>query len=154
MNFPTVSRGIADTAFIVIKNNEGAELIPGTVLKFTITTTDSEQGYLAEKVDVQHTLATAPTQGISAPLAGVVNSTISTGQVGRVQVRGPADVRVQGAITAGLFAVASSEAVAPTGVGTTQVQSTNQNVAYGRLGLGFVMENVSSTTARIQLDIM
>lgn len=154
MNFPTVSRGIADKAFITIKNNEGAELIPGSVLEFTLTTTDSDQGYLAELVDFDLSGGASTLLGISAPLAGVVHSTISTGQVGRVQVRGPADVRVAAAIDAGTFAVASSEAVAPTGVGTTQVLSTNQTVAHGRAGLGFVLESVSSTTARIQLDIM
>jgi len=150
MNFPTVSRGVADSAYIVIKNNEGAELIPGTVLEFTITTTDSEQGYLAEKVDV----AVNVTTGIATGLAGVVKSTISTGQVGRVQVRGPADVRVHSTITAGIYAVATSGNVAPTGVGTTQVITTNVNAAYGKAGLGFVHEAVSSTTHRIQLDIM
>lgn len=150
MQFMSVSRQEAEKAFIVVENNEGTPLIPGTVCEFTITATDADQGHLVEKVDV----AVNATTGIAAPVAGVVDQTIATGAVGRIQVYGPATVRASAALAAGRLAVATSAGVAPTGVITADVQTTTTTAAYAKAGLGFCIENVNATNARVHLSIL
>ena len=150
MQFMTANRAEAETAFIVVYNNEGTELIPGTVCEFTITATDSQQGSYVEKVDV----AVNATTGIAAPVAGVVESTIASTDYGRLQVHGPATVRASAALATGRLAVATSAGVAPTGVVTADVQTTTTTAAYARAGLGFCLENVNATQCRVQLDLL
>ena len=150
MQFMTANRAEADTAFIVCENNQGAALIPGTVCEFTITATDADQGMLVEVVDV----AVNATTGIAAPVAGVVETTIATGEHGRLQVYGPATVRASAAIPVGRLAVATSAGVAPTGVVTVDTQTTTTNAIYAKAGLGFCLENVNATNARVHLSIM
>ena len=150
MQFMTASRAEAETAFIVAKNNEGAELIPGTVCEFTITATDADQGSLVEKVDI----VVNATTGIAAPVAGVVESTIAIADYGRLQVYGPATVRASAALAAGRLAVATSAGVAPTGVVTADVQTTSTTAAYAKAGLGFCLENVNATQCRVQLQLL
>ena len=65
MQFMSVSRQEAEKVFVVVENNEGAELLPGVVCEMSITTTDADQGHLVEKVDV----AVNATTGIAAPVA-------------------------------------------------------------------------------------
>ena len=150
MQFMTATYTQAETVFITVGNNEGTELIAGTVVEFDITATDADQGHLVEKVDV----AVNETTGIAAPLAGVVYKAIPTGEVGRVQIYGPATVRVNTTITAGRLAVATSANVAPTGVAVADVQTTTTNAMYNAAVLGVCMESVSATESRIQLNCM
>ena len=150
MQFMSVSRQEAEKVFVVVENNEGAELLPCVVCEMSITTTDADQGHLVEKVDV----AVNATTGIAAPVAGVVDSTIATGAVGRLQVYGPATVRASAALHTGRLAVATSAGVAPTGVVTADVQTTTTTAAYARASLGFCLENVNATQARVQLQLM
>tara|TARA_R110000744_G_scaffold221451_1_gene340406 strand:- start:193 stop:645 length:453 start_codon:yes stop_codon:yes gene_type:complete len=150
MQFMTATYTQAETVFITVGNNEGTELIAGTVVEFDITATDADQGHLVEKVDV----AVNETTGIAAPLAGVVYKAIPTGEVGRVQIYGPATVRVNTTITAGRLAVATSANVAPTGVAVADVQTTTTNAMYNAAVLGVSMESVSATESRIQLNCM
>ena len=150
MQFMSVSRQEAEKVFIVVENNEGAELLPGVVCEMSITTTDADQGHLVEKVDVA---VNAPT-GIAAPVAGVVDSTIATGAVGRLQIYGPATVRASAALAAGRLAVATSAGLAPTGCVTADVQTTTTTAAYARASLGFCLENVNATQCRVQLQLM
>ena len=151
MQFMTANREEQETVFIVCENNEGAELIPGTVVEFDLTATDADQGHLIEKVDQ----AVNNTLGIEAPVAGVVGSTIAAGGIGRVQVYGPATVRTNTTITAGRLAVATSSNVAPTGVAIADVQTTQVTTsAYAQAVIGVSMEAVSATEARVQLNCM
>ncbi len=150
MQFMTANRENQETVFIVCENNEGDELIPGTVCEFSITTTDADQGHLVEKVDV----AVDATTGIAAAVAGVVESTIATGGIGRIQVYGPATVRCSAALATGRLAIATQAGVAPTGVVTEDVQTTTTTAAYAKAALGFCLENVSATQARVQLQLM
>ena len=150
MQFMTANRAEAETAFIVVENNQGAALIPGEVVEFSITAVDASQGLLVETVDV----AVNATTGIAAPVAGVVENTIATGEHGRIQVYGPATVRASAALAVGRMAVATSAGVAPTGVVTADVQTTTTTAAYAAAALGFCLENVNATQARIQLNLL
>jgi hypothetical protein len=150
MQFMTATYTQAETVFITVGNNEGTELIAGTVVEFDITATDADQGHLVEKVDV----AVNETTGIAAPLAGVVYKAIPTGEVGRVQIYGPATVRVNAAVAAGRLLVASSANVAPTGVGVVGHQTTTNGPQYTAAVLGTCYESVSSTECRVQLNCM
>ena len=105
MQLMSVSRDEAEKVYIVVKNNEGDELVPGRVVEWSVTTTDSNQGYLVELVDaVTHTAS-----GIGGhKVAGVVDSTISTGAVGRLQVFGPANVRAAASLDVGKLVAATN----------------------------------------------
>jgi len=150
MQFMTANREEAETAFIVVENNQGAVLIPGEVVEFSITTTDADQGMLVETVDV----AVNATTGIAAPVAGVVETTIATSEHGRIQVYGPATVRASAALHTGRLAVATSAGVAPTGVVTADILTTTTTAAYAAAALGFCLENVNATQARVQLNLL
>lgn len=150
MQFMTASRSEAETAFIVVKNDEAAELIPGTVVEFKATTTDADQGSLVQRVQT----AVHNESGIAAPLAGVVASTISTKDYGRVQVYGPATVRIGSTIALGRVAVATSAAVAPTGVAQANGVTSAQGVAYDRASLGVCIEDIAQTNCRVMLAVM
>ena len=150
MQFMTLDRETPETGFIVAYNNEGSALIPGTVCEFDLTTTTAEQGYYVEKVDV----AVNATTGIAAPVAGVVETTIAASDVGRLQVYGPATVRVNTTITAGRLAVATSANVAPTGVATADVLTTTTTACYAQAALGISIESVSATQSVVQLQLM
>jgi|2_EtaG_2_1085320.scaffolds.fasta_scaffold46033_1 hypothetical protein len=151
MQFMTANREEQETVFIVCENNEGAELIPGTVVEFDLTATDKDQGHLIEKVDAEVNMTT----GIGAPVAGVVETTIATAGIGRIQVYGPATVRTNTTIDAGRLAVATSSNVAPTGVAIADVRTTQiTTAAYAQAVIGVCMEAVSATEARVQLACM
>lgn len=150
MQFMTASREEAETAYIVVKNDETVDLIPGTVVEFKATTTDADQGSLVQKVNT----AVHATTGIQAPLAGVVASTIATKDYGRVQVYGPATVRIKTTVALGMLVVATSANVAPTGVGLLDINSSDVGSAYTRATLGTCIEDVAATNCRVMLSVM
>jgi len=150
MQIPKLTRGVAEKVYIVVENNEGAELLPGVVTEWTATATVADQGRLVEKVDI----IVNATTGLAAGVAGVVDSTIATGDTGRLQVYGPAEVRCSTTIAVGRLAVATSAGVAPTAVVTSDVQTTTTTAMYARAGVGVCLEDTSATQACIQLDIL
>lgn len=150
MQWATVERSGAEKAYVVATEGGNQQLIPGTVVQYDITATDSDQGVLVSIV----TLAVNATTGIKAPVAGVVDSTINTNDVGRLQVHGPCTVRASAALHTQRLAVATSAGVAPTGVVTADVQTTTTTAMYARAGIGVCLENVNATQARVQLDIL
>ena len=150
MQWATVNRSGAEKAYVVVTEKGTQELIPGTVCEYTITATAAEQGVEVGIVDA----IVRDTSGIGAPVAGVVDSTIGTSDVGRLQVHGPCTVRVSTTIATGKLAVASSQAIAPTGVAIVDVNSTDAGAAYGRAGIGICLADTSATEAVIQLDII
>ena len=91
MQFANVSRGQAEKVFIVVQEGGDQELLPGNVAEFDVTTTDADQGYKVSGFSSVANTTLAPTK----PMAGIVDSTIATSDVGRLQVYGPATVRVQ-----------------------------------------------------------
>lgn len=140
----------ADKVFIVVKNNEGAVLEPGKVCEFTNTTTDADQGFLVELVDT----AVNATTGIAAAVAGVVETTIPTSEVGRVQINGPANVRASASIAAGRLVVASSINATNIGHVEAAVQTTTTAPEYTGALVGFTLENgPNATNSTVQLTI-
>jgi len=141
---------VAEDGFITVENNEGDELEPGEVVEFSLTTTDADQGLLVELVDTAVNLTT----GIGAPIAGVVETTISTGDVGRVQIMGAATVRASASLAAATLVVASS--INATNIGHVEASNatTAVGVAYNQAVLGYNMENgPNATQARVYLKL-
>jgi len=151
MQLMTASREEAEKVFIVIENNEGAVLEPGKVVEFTATTTDADQGYLVELVDAAVNLTT----GIAGVVAGVVDTTISTGEVGRLQVYGPANVRASASIALGALVVASSINATNIGHVTEASTSTAFGPSYMGACIGWTLENgPNATNATVQLTVL
>jgi hypothetical protein len=150
MQWATVNRSGAEKAYVVVTEKGTQELIPGTVCEYTITATAAEQGVEVGIVDV----VVNATTGIAAPIAGVVDSTIGTSDVGRLQVHGPCTVRVSTTIATGRLAVASSQAIAPTGVAIADVLTTTTTAAYARAAIGVVLADTNATQHVVQLDVI
>lgn len=151
MQLMTASRAEAEKVYIVVKNNEGDALTPGKVVEFTLTTTDADQGYLVELVDTAVNLTT----GISAPVAGVVDATISTGSVGRLQVYGPANVRASASYDSGVLVVCSSINATNIGHVESASQSTAIGAGYIRALIGHTLEvGPNATNATVFLKLL
>ena len=94
------------------------------------------------------------TTGIAAAVAGVVETTINTSEIGRLQVNGPANVRASASIAAGRLVVASSINATNIGHVTEAVQTTTTAPDYIGAQVGFTLENgPNATNARVQLTI-
>lgn len=144
------AENFAEKVFIVVENNEGAVLEPGKVCEFSATTTDADQGRLVELVDT----AVNATTGIAAAVAGVVETTINTSEIGRLQVNGPANVRASASLAAGRLVVASSINATNIGHVTEAVQTTTTAPEYTGAQVGFTLENgPNATNATVQLTI-
>jgi len=141
---------IAESVFIVVENNEGAVLEPGKVCEYTATTTDADQGWQVELVDT----AVNATSGIGAVVAGVVETTINTSEVGRLQVNGPANVRASASIAAGRLVVASSINATNIGHVTTAIQTTTTAPENAGAWVGYTLEDgPNATNATVQLTL-
>lgn len=141
----------AEKVFIIVENNEGDALQPGKVVEFSQTTTDADQGKLVELVDAAVNLTT----GIAAKVAGVVESTISTGDTGRIQVYGPANVRASASIAAGVQVVASS--INATNIGHVTEGSTSTAIGprYLDAVVGWTLEDgPNATNATVMLSLL
>ena len=140
----------AEKVFLVVENNQGDELEPGKVVEYSQTTTAADQGRLVELVDAAVNLTT----GIAAAVAGVVDSTISTGDKGRIQVYGPANVRASASIAAGVQVVASSINATNIGHVTDGSTSTAIGPRYLDSVVGWTLEdgpNATNATVMLQL---
>lgn len=151
MELAIVPPEVAETVFISVKNNEGAELTPGVVCEYTNTTTTADQGFAVELVDT----AVNATTGIGAKVAGVVESTIGTSHLGRLQVFGPANVRAGSSIAAGRMVVASSINATNKGHVEAVVQTTTTAPEYMGAVVGWTLENgPNATNSTVQLTIL
>tara|TARA_R110000744_G_scaffold271950_1_gene384955 strand:- start:6245 stop:6700 length:456 start_codon:yes stop_codon:yes gene_type:complete len=151
MQFMQSSREEAEKVFIVVENNQGAALSPGVVVEWSQTATDADQGVKVELVDAVVNVTT----GIAGRVAGVVDSTISTADTGRLQVYGPANVRASASIAAGAFVVASSINATNIGHVTTGSASTLTGPAYAGAVVGWTLEDgPNATNATVQLALM
>lgn len=151
MNIQQLNREDAEKVFITVENNQNAVLEPGKVVEFSQTTTDADQGRLVELVDAAVNLTT----GIAAKVAGVVESTISTSEVGRLQVYGPANVRASASIAAGVQVVASSINATNIGHVTTGTTSTAVGPRYADSVVGWTLEDgPNATNATVFLSLL
>ena len=152
MQFANVSRGQAEKVFIVVQEGGDQELIPGLLAQFDATTTVADQGYKVSGVSVDGHATLAP----AAPYAGIVDSTISTSEVGRLQVYGPATVRVVTSVTVGLPVTGTTHDSASLGTHICEVASLAADVHYGG-GLGIVGTVLAATNATqhaVQLNLL
>lgn len=151
MQFPTVNREHAEKVFIVVENNEGNEIPINTVCEFSQSTTAADQGRLVELVDAAVNLTT----GLSAKVAGVSETTIATSEVGRLQVYGPATVRAQTTMGAGILVVASSINATNIGHVTTASTSTLTAPSYVDACIGWTLEeSANATNATVFLSML
>ena len=158
MQLMTVSRAEAEKVFIVVQASDVAAeiqaggLYPGQVVEWVTTTTASLQGYRVEKVDGVYTR----TEGTGGKVAGVVDTTIATGAVGRLQVYGPATVRASASYQAPTALVTWS--INATNVGhVTNVSVTDTLGSIAPIGayVGWALENgPTATQATVHLSLL
>jgi len=112
MQMMTLSRTEAEKIFIVVEASDITDdvattgLYPGQVAEWVSTTTTAKLGYTVRRVTAGSLNTTSGLAG--AKVAGVVDTTIATGAVGRLQVFGPATVRASSSIDAAGIVVAYS----------------------------------------------
>ena len=152
MQIQQLNRADPDKIFITVENAEGSALEPNFVCEWTATTTDADQGRKVELVD--SALQTVTGLGAATgKVAGVVTETIATGEIGRLQVWGPAQVRVTAAAAAGTLVMGGgtpnshgiilpSNGAAGNGIGAVQAI------------VGTSLESVNATNAMVQLHCM
>ena len=140
MQFTQVHRTEQEKVFISVQNNQGAALEPTYVVEFSNTTTDADQGRLVELVDT----SVGATTGIAANVAGVVETTIATGEIGRVQVYGPCQVKASASYTASTIVAANTGGLATHAAAAVAVDGTS--AAYQTAVLGWTLENGPSAS--------
>ena len=141
MQISTLSRAKPEKVYIVVHNNEGDEIDPGQVCEWDVDqTADDKVGYYVELGDsVLHTQT-----GIGGhKVAGIVDTTISTGEVGRLQIYGAAQVRAVAAMAVGHMMGANNSSV------TTIVPSEDNGAGVMGAVVGWTIENSPNDTNAI-----
>ncbi len=149
MQIMTVSRDEAEKVFLVVYNNESAVLEPGKVVEWSATTTDANRGYYVELVDS----AINTISGIGGgKVAGVVDTTINTAAVGRIQVFGPANVRASASYDTGNLVAAGSINATNQGHVTTVTGSSDNGIGYVGALVGHTLEaGPNATNSSVQI---
>ena len=156
MQAMTVSRTEPHKVYIVVQSTDVAAgtqsggLYPGQVVEWVSSTTDAWQGYVVQKVST----AINVTTGLAAKVAGIVETTIATGAVGRIQVYGPANVRASASIDGPRLVVASSINATNVGHVTEGSQSTLTSPEYLGAVVGWTLEdgpNATNSTVHLSL---
>jgi hypothetical protein len=163
MQLMTVSRTEPEKIFIVVSASDvdadmpatAGGLQPGYCVEWINSSTASWQGYRVGIVDGVYNR----TQGILGKVAGVVDTTIATGAVGRLQVYGPANVRASATMAGDLAVVTWS--INATNIGSVtsvSVSDTLGSVAVqgAFVGWTFVQEAAVAvaTNAKVQLSLL
>jgi len=159
MQFMTTSRTEAEKAFIVVEASNVADdissggLYPGQVVEWVSTTTDAKQGYTVRQVTAGSLNTTSGIAG--AKVAGVVDTTISTSAVGRIQVFGPANIRASASIDGPTLVVSYSINATNIGHVTSGVTTTLWSPAYLGGIVGWTLEDgPNATNSTVQLQLM
>ena len=135
--------------YVSIKNAEDAVLEPGKVVEWTATTTDENRGYQVELVDTA--LNTISGIGVGK-IAGVVDSTINTAAVGRIQVYGAANVRSSASYDTGNLVAAGSINATNQGHVTTVTGSSDNGIGYISALVGYTLEaGPNATNASVMI---
>jgi hypothetical protein len=152
MMLQTVNRALAEKVYVVVLNNQGAELTPGVCVEWDVHTTDSYQGYAVELVDS----AINTSSGIGGEkVAGVVDTTISTGAVGILQVYGAANVRASASYDGSNMVVAGSINATNIGHVSSYVASTDDGLGLIGALVGWTLEaGPNATNATVMLDLL
>lgn len=146
MQFMTATYEQAEKVFIVAENNEGAELTPGQVVEWSVTTSADDRGRLVELVDA----AVNNTTGIGGhKVAGVVESTIATSEVGRLQIYGPMAVDAVSTVDSALMVLATTG-----GAVTTATLTSNSSPHLNAAIVGWTLADATTTAeALVQVSI-
>lgn len=141
MQISTLSRAKPEKVYIVVHNNEGDEIDPGQICEWDDDQTDDDKvGYYVELVDA----ALNTVSGIAGhKVAGVVDTTISTGEVGRLQIYGAAQVRAVATLDKGLMVGAANAAV------STIVGAAGNGAAVMGAVVGWTIEGSPNNTNAI-----
>lgn len=154
MDIQRLLRTDAEKVFITATNDPVAadQLVPGTVVAWTATTTAANAGIYVNKIDA----AVNPTTGIVGKVAGVVETTIATGGTGRLQVYGVSQsVRASASIASSDLCVATSAGVAPTSVVTSAVNTTLCTLLYTGAIVGYAVDDsVNATNATVFISCL
>jgi hypothetical protein len=157
MQIQMVNREEAEKVFITVKATDVAAgiqtggLYPGQCVEWVSTTTDADQGYVVQKAFV----ALNATSGIAAKIAGVVETTISTGAVGRLQVYGPGNVRASSSLDGPTMVVASSINATNIGHVEAATQSTLTSPHYLGAYVGWTLEDgPNATNSTVFIDLL
>jgi hypothetical protein len=139
----------ATKIYIGITNAEGAELEPGKVVEWDVTTDDDDQGYAVELVDA----AISTTAGLGGhKCAGVVDSTIASGATGRLQIYGPDLVRASASLDVSKLVAAGSINATNKGHVTTVTGHSDHGINYIEALVGWTLENgPNATNSTVQL---
>tara|TARA_Y100000590_G_scaffold413762_1_gene509944 strand:+ start:4627 stop:5088 length:462 start_codon:yes stop_codon:yes gene_type:complete len=150
MQIQMVNRAEAEKVFLTVENAEGAELEPGKVVEWSNTATDADQGYQVELVDS----AISTTAGIGGnKVAGVVDSTINSEGVGRIQVFGPANVRSSASYNLSNLVAAGSINATNQGHVTTVAGHSDHGINYVAALVGHTLEaGPNATNATVQIS--
>ena len=150
MQFTQVHRTEQEKVFISVKNNDTVALPAGYAVRFSATTTNADQGRLVQLSDTDFSVTT----GAVGQMAGIVPTAIAVGEVGLVQVYGPADC-IFGANTAvgvGVIPHATDGLVTTASTAAGAYSPTAQLAV-----MGTTLEAVtisSSTTGSVFLSLM
>jgi hypothetical protein len=149
MQIQLVNRAESEKVFLTASNIEGAVLEPGKVVEWSNTTTASNQGYQVELVDS----AISTTAGIGGnKVAGVVDSTINTAAVGRIQVFGPANVRASASYDLSNLVAAGSINATNQGHVTTVAGHSDHGINYVAALVGHTLKaGPNATNATVQI---
>lgn len=152
MQLQKITRTDPEKVFIVCYNNEGDELTPGKVVEWDqLAVAHTSTGLAVELVDTAVNLTT----GISAKVAGVVHSTISTGSIGILQVYGVDTVRSSASLASGGMVVASSINATNIGHVTEATTTTLTSPHYLGAYVGWLVEDsANATNAVVMLDLL
>ena len=137
----------ADKIYVVVQNNDAnatGGLIPATCVEWVSTTTTAGQGFYVKRVTAASANTTAGLSG--AVVAGVVDTTISTGATGRLQVWGAANVRASASIDGPAMVVAYSINATNIGHVTTAVDTTLVSPQYAAAVIGYTLEDGPNAT--------
>jgi hypothetical protein len=142
-----------ESVFVVGINNENAVLTPGQVVEWSLgTNATNPTGAAFELVDSAVNLTT----GIGVCVAGAVHTTISTNDVGLLQVYGyKSNVRSSASVASGRMVVASS--INATNIGAVDLasQSTLTGPEYDGAVVGWLVDNsANATTAKVFLKCL
>ena len=162
MQLMTVSRTEAEKVFIVVEASDVADdcattgLYPGQVAEWVSTTTAAKLGYTVRRVTAASLNTTSGIAG--AKVAGVVDTTIATGGVGRLQVFGPATVRASSSIDVAGIVVSYSINATNIGAVCAGVTTTLWSPEYlgGIVGWKYTAGTgvTTATTAIVQLSLL
>jgi len=157
MEFQMVNREQAEKVYITVKATDVAAgiqsggLYPAQCVEWVSSTTDADQGYVVQKVMT----ALNVTSGIGAKIAGVVETTIATGAVGRLQVYGAGNVRASSSLDGPTMVVASS--INATNIGHVEAASQSTLTSPHYLGsyVGWTLEDgPNATNSTVFIDLL